>query len=83
MAKGRFAYMNNPTDKDLGFSFIGESDTEARADIYTQVLPSTLIAVIPAALAGGSYRLAVRTISKGGERLEGVATVPIGIRPPT
>jgi hypothetical protein len=70
----------DPSNESLGLFFRDGADRETRARVYAQIQPSSLIAVVPAVLTGGSYRLAVRTVSKGGERLEDVATDPIGIR---
>ena len=72
----------DPSNESLGLFFRDQAGSETRAGVYAQVQPSSLIAVIPATLAEGSYRLTVRTVSKGGEKLESSATEVLGIRPP-
>jgi hypothetical protein len=66
-------------NQSLGLFFIDEAGAEFRARVYAQIKPSTLIAVIPAALPEGSYRLFVRTLSKGGKPLQGAAAERISI----
>jgi hypothetical protein len=70
----------DPANRMLGLFFRDEAGSETRAEVYAQVQPSTLLAVVPASLAEGRHRLIVRTVSKGGEILEGVATTPMRIR---
>ena len=60
----------DPADRRLGLFLEDEAGIESRAEVYVLVQPSTLIALVPADAAPGSYRLIVRTISKGGEILE-------------
>jgi hypothetical protein len=73
----------DPSNEGLGIFFKDESGEETRAEVYVQILPSSLIAVVPATLAEGGYRLSVRTLSKGGEKLEGVAAEKVRIRKPS
>jgi hypothetical protein len=70
----------DPANRMLGLFFRDEAGSETRAEVYALVLPSTILAVVPAPLSDGSYRLVVRTVSKGGETLEGVAAAPMRIR---
>ncbi|MGA2545428.1 MAG: DUF4469 domain-containing protein [Rectinemataceae bacterium] len=70
----------DPSDGRLGLFFKDEARIETRSEVYAQVQPSTILAVVPASLSDGSYRLVVRTVSKGGEILEGVAITPMRIR---
>lgn len=70
----------DPANRMLGLFFRDEAGSETRAEVYALVLPSTILAVVPAPLSDGSYRLVVRTVSKGGETLEGVAATPMRIR---
>ncbi|MGO8693597.1 MAG: DNA-binding domain-containing protein [Rectinemataceae bacterium] len=72
----------DPSNEDLGLFFGDEAGRLTRAKAYVQVLPSSLIAGVPAALAEGSYALILRTISKGGETLEGLAMERLLIRKP-
>ncbi len=60
----------DPADRRLGLFLEDEAGIESRAEVYVLVQPSALIALVPADAAPGSYRLIVRTISKGGEILE-------------
>jgi hypothetical protein len=69
----------DPADALQGLFFRDEAGGEARAEVYAQVLPSSVIVVVPATLPDGSYRLVMRTRSRGGEILEGVATEPMRI----
>jgi hypothetical protein len=64
---------------ELGLFFRDESGVETRAEVYALVQPSTVIAVVPPALGRGGYRLIVRTVSAGGERLEDMAMEPLWI----
>lgn len=70
----------DPANQALGLFFKGGDGRETRASVYAQALPSTLIAVVPLGLTEGDYRLVVRTVSKGGELLEGSLTEPVSIR---
>ena len=70
----------DPADPSFGLFFSDDSRRETRAEAYALVLPSSLIAVVPSTLAAGSYSLIVRTVSKGGERLEGASErVSVGV----
>jgi len=71
------------TNASLGLFFKDEGGEETRATVYAQVLPSSLIAVVPAALAAGDYRLVVRTLSKGGDRLEDIGAEAVRISKPS
>ena len=69
----------DPADRRLGLFLEDETGIETRSEVYVQVRPSSLIALVPAAAKEGSHRLIVRTVSKGGEILEGSATERIRI----
>jgi hypothetical protein len=70
----------DPTNHALGLFFKSEDGRVTRAAVYAQALPSSLIAIVPRDATEGSCRLLVRTISKGGEILEGQASAPLTIR---
>ena len=70
----------DPASQALGLFFKGEDGKETRAAVYAQTLPSTLIAVVPPELEEGNYRLVVRTVSTGGEILEGGVPEVVRIR---
>jgi hypothetical protein len=72
----------DPTNASLGLFFKDEGGEETRATVYAEILPSSLIAVVPAALAAGDYRLVLRTLSKGGDRLEGTGAEAVRISKP-
>jgi len=69
----------DPADRRLGLFLEDETGIETRSEVYIQVRPSSLIALVPTGAKEGSYRLIVRTVSKGGEILEGSATERIRI----
>jgi hypothetical protein len=69
----------DPEDSRLGLFFRDEAGRETRAETYALIQPSSIIAVVPAALAEGGYRVVIRTVSKGGDRLEGISSEPIRI----
>ena len=73
----------DPSNESQGLFFVDETGVETRAEVYVLVLPSSLIAAVPATLVEGGYRLSVRTLSKGGEKLEGVAAEQVRIRKPS
>ncbi len=43
-----------------------------RSEVYAYLHPSAVVALVPAALPAGSYKLVLRTASKGGKIFEGV-----------
>jgi hypothetical protein len=53
------------SDERLGLFFRDEAGRETRAAVYAEARPSFIIAVVPASLEAGSYRLFVRTLTKG------------------
>ena len=70
----------DPSNESVGLFFKDEAGEETRATVYAQIQPSSLIAVVPATLGEGGYRLVVRTQSKGGETLAGVAEERMAIK---
>lgn len=54
-----------------GLFFVDGTGTETRATIYSQILPKTIAASVPAGLSPGSYSLAVRSLANGKTLREG------------
>lgn len=73
----------DPSNESLGLFFKDDTGAETRAEVYAQVQPSSMIAVVPATMAEGGYRLVVRTLSKGGEKLEDIGAEPVRILKPS
>jgi hypothetical protein len=69
----------DPADEGQGLFFCGASGEEARSALYAQVRPSTIIAEVPADLCEGEYSLVIRTVSRGGARLEGKSETKLNI----
>jgi DNA-binding domain/Domain of unknown function (DUF4469) with IG-like fold len=61
----------DPGNAELGVFFRGIDGAERRSCLYAQVRPSTIIAEVPAELGNGEYCLVIRTVSRGGTKLEG------------
>jgi len=69
----------DPGLKDLGLFLKSDSGCETRAEVYADIRPSLIVAVVPASLAEGDYRLIVRTKTEGGTPLEGSWTESLRI----
>jgi hypothetical protein len=61
----------DPADERLGLFFRSAAGEEVRSALYAQIRPSILIAEVPLDLKEGEYSLVVRTVSRGGTKLEG------------
>jgi len=67
----------DPADTRLGLFFKDGAGVETRAESSFIVQPSSIITLVPESQKEGNYRLVVRTISKGGELLEGTFWGPL------
>jgi len=69
----------DPAQPEQGLYFRGPTRTETRAPVYAYVRPSSLVALVPPDLPEGSYELIVRSVTGGGDLVEGVADGTIQI----
>jgi hypothetical protein len=69
----------SPCDGRLGLFLKGEDDVELRVSVYALVRPSLIVALLPRDMRPGDYRVIVRTLSRGGEPLEGRLVVRLRI----
>ena len=63
----------------LGVFLIDSAGVEIRVATYAEIRPAALIALLPPELAGGDYRLEVRTRSRGGTALKSAAPTRLSI----
>jgi len=61
----------DPNNEEQGLFFRSTKGIERRSGLYAQIQPSVIVAQVPADLGDGEYSLVLRTVSRGGKRLEG------------